>query len=1324
MDSTRENDEATGTGDPSAVSSTQELAGALTALRHRAGISIRRLGSLTGIPPATLGGYFSGRHLPSVSQGSALEDMLAALGVTEPQEVESWFEAVRRLRARPAASAGPEVAGAPDDRPNPYRGLRPFTEEQADTFFGRESYVEEVLNVLRGQRDDPESSGLVALVAPSGAGKSSLLCSGILPALRRRGAGARVVVPGAHPMVALDATLDTSPATAPAGPDTGPDTGPDSWAGIDVLVVDQLEEVFAPGVTCEGRRAFVDRLAGLAGAAGTSAHTGRRTLVLFGVRADFYGLVLREPVLLPALRRAQVVLGPMTETELRRAIVEPARTVGVTVEDALVELLLRDLAPRGLAAAAHQPGAPQVGAHQPGALPLLSHALMTAWERRRGDQLTVGDYVATGGIAGAVQASAEKAWTALPEHGRAVARSLFSALVNVDEEGLLTRRRLRTDDLRHLDDDEEVLAAVLERFIAARLLTVTDTTVEISHEALLDAWPRLWDWIEADREALRVRRRVASAAALWTEHRQDDSALLRGAPLAGAVELLEREEAEGRHVLTPAERAFVLRSRDREGDELRDQRRRSRRLSQLLVGVSVLAVVAAVLATYALDSRSDARRQRAAATEARDAALSRQVATDAERLMPTLPILAKQLAVVAHDITPTLKARSALLDTSALRDAARFVGPEGSMHASASTDGSVLAFAGADGKVRVWRRDDAGEFSRASVAVGDPMGGLLFASAFSPDRRLLAVGGINGTVRLFDVANPAVPWQLAVLDEPESAVQSLAFSPDGTTLAAATSDPAVHRWDLSGDDVEPLSRLTGFDASVQAVAFAPTDDLMATGSNDATVRLWDVRGPSPRLVAETTAGDPTNFILGVAFSPDGGMLAAGAKDKIVRLYDVSRAGRLERVEGPESKMGSFVNTVAFSADGALLAAGASDGTARVWDVGTRDELTRVPVPGNVTSVAFTEDDRSLLTGSLDGTGRLWSLESRTVGGLGDNVWSLAYDGSGSRLMVGPGTGDGAVHVYDVSPTGAPVPAMTLTVPESAGLLDGAAAMSRDGRLVAGGTATGHVVVWELDGDRSRRVGVLAPSTQLIEAVAFSRDGRLLVSIGDDGAVVVHDTSRLVEGAAAETARVEVGTIPLGVALDPEASLLAVTGADNRVHLWRLDESGAVAEELDSLTGFENYAIGVAFSPDGGLLAVGSSDATVRLWDVSDPGAIGPMGRPVTGPTETVYSVAWHPDGDELAAVSADGSVWLWDVTEPSEPVARAVLTALSGDGYTVAYAPDGARLAAAGSSRSVRIWDTDQEVAEDTVCASAGTPITREEWRRYVHGARFDQPCE
>jgi WD40 repeat protein len=425
-----------------------------------------------------------------------------------------------------------------------------------------------------------------------------------------------------------------------------------------------------------------------------------------------------------------------------------------------------------------------------------------------------------------------------------------------------------------------------------------------------------------------------------------------------------------------------------------------------------------------------------------------------------------------------------------------------------------------------------------------------------------------------------------------------------------------------------------------------------------------------------------------------------------------------------------VNSVAFSHDGQSLAAGSSDGTARVWDTATGEERTSLPVSANVTSVAFTPDDEALLTGALDGIGRYHDLDARKVEGFGDNIWSLAYDDAGSRLLVGAGTGDGAIHVYDVPPAGAAgsrddtaAPVAELRAPEEAGVLDGAAAMSPDGSLVAGGTSTGHVVVWETGEGSPEQLAVLAPSTQLIEAVAVDGDGRLLTSIGDDGAAVVWDTEALRSDAgSAEVARVEVDTIPLGVALSPDGRLLAVAGANDRVHLWRLDPSGAVERALPDLTGFENYAIGVAFSPDGRLLAAGSSDASVRVWDVSDPGGVTRVSR-LLGPNDTVYSVAWDDRGETLAGASTDGSVWMWDLSEPEDPRALANLLALGGDAFTVTFTPDGERLVAAGSGRVVRMWDTDHEVAAARICAAVGTPLTRREWHRYAPGAPYRPIC-
>lgn len=1252
--------------DPGSFATPQEFAEALTALRHRSGLSIRRLSSMTGIPSATLGGYFAGRHLPSVSQRSALEDVLGALGVDDPAEVDRWFEAVRRLRARPA-----------ERTPNPYPGLVSFTEEQADRFYGREHYVADLEQAVRTALADPARPGMVALIGASGSGKSSLLRSGLIPRLRENGIAVAALVPGRDPVAALDGVADG-----------------------EVLVIDQLEELFAADAA--ERATFLDRLAGL-----TAWNGSRRRAAVLGVRADFYGQLLREPVLLQALQHAQVVLGPMSEAELRQAIVEPARSVGVSVDDELVERLLRDLAPRGQATAAHHPGA----------LPMLSHALMVAWERREGSRLTLADYLQTGGIAGAVQATAEQAYEGLDDQGRDLARNLFGLLVNLDEEGVLTRRRVGHDELGHLARDHEV-EEVLERFISARLLTATDTTVEVSHEALLEAWPRLWQWVDEDREAIRVRRRVSSAAALWAEHGRDDSSLLRGAPLAAALELLTLDQQRGGGLLTPAEREYVELSRSREGEELRREQRRSRRLAQLLAAASVMALVAAGLAILALDSRSQARDQRAAAAQARDEALSRQVAIEADRLVDTDPIVAKQLAVVAYEIAATDKARSSLLDTTSTRDATRFVGPDGSMRASATRDGSLLALAGADGHVRLWQRGGDGSYSQVAEVTADPAGGLLFAGAISPDERLLVVGGISGAVAVFDISDPTTPVLIATLDEPETAVQSLAFSLDGRTLAAATSDPALHRWRIDGETVRPLPVLRDFETSVQAVAFAP-GGVLATATNDGQVALWrSTADGTPRLLHETRVGEGTTSVLSLAFSPDGRTLAAGAKDKQVRLWDVSTPASPRPLAGPQTRLDSFVHSVAFSADGARVAAGGADGSARVWELAGGAEMDRVPVPANVTSVAFLDGDRSLLTGSLDGTARLWSLQRPGVHEPSDNVWSLGYDEAGSRLVAGPGTADGAVHVYDLAATGEHAEGAALRAPATAGALDGSAAISPDGELVAGGTATGNVVLWRDAGDRFEQVVVLACSTQLIEVVAFGDGGRLLAAAGDDGAVVVWDVAALLagDGEGAEVARVNVGTVPLGMALDPDASLLAVGAADNLVHLWRLDETGAVAEELEPLSGFENYANGVAFSPDGQLLASGSSEAAVRVWDVSDPTSIEPVGGPLLGPTETVYSVAWHPAGDVLAGASTDGTLWLWDLADPARPDRLASLAGLGADAYVVTFTPDGSKVLAGGAGGAVTSWSTSPDGALEQVCATTGTRISEAEWARYVEG--------
>jgi WD40 repeat protein/transcriptional regulator with XRE-family HTH domain len=1222
--------------------------------------------------------------------------VLAGVSVALADAAASTATPAGNGRIDPALSPSPVVLDVPA---NPYRGLRAFQEADAPYFFGRESLTRQLQARLV---EEGALSRFLAVVGPSGSGKSSVVRAGLVPALRRHllpGGLSPVVadfVPGTHPLEELEAALLRVAANPP--PSLMEQLRADERGlaravkrvlpGDDrtelVLVIDQFEELFILVPDEEVRQDFIDSLFSAV------ADPRSRLRVVITLRADFYD---RPLLYLPSselLSRRTEVVGPLTAQEIYAAITGPAERAGLELESSLVATILQDVG------------------EQPGTLPLLQYALTELYERRDGRRLTLAAYQAGGGVFGALAGRAEGLYGALTGAEQTAARQLFLRLVALGEGVEDTRRRVPLSELVSAARDEDALHRVLALYGRYRMLTfdraprTNEPTAEVAHEALLHSWGRLRDWLRDSRELLQTERRLLAAADEWQAAGQDASFLARGARLAQFAGLAAESGQPETLALTSEEQAYLAASLEdqrrqavaeeaRRTREVALQKRSANRLRYLVAALTLFLVVATGLALLA-----EGRQREAQANLIHSEAL--RLAAEANGLLQTggPAELAGLLSVHA------IRTQYSPQGDAALEAAARLAYPV--RRFAGYTDTVWVSTFSPDGKILLAQSDTATR--EWDVATGRQIAVLPFSGnnlAFSPDGRAILGPQNDGTIRIWDTQALTVTQVLTAPRAPggkPAALVEAFYSPDGHYIAANGTDKTVRVWDVAGGrqmQVFPLeSNLTS------ALAWSPDSKYIVAGAEDNFARVWDVL--SGRLVQSFNKGLAPGAgagVVAVAYAPDGKTLATDGPHNNVLLWDVATGAQLREFVGHTGPVWS----VAFSAGGQTLLTGAGDGTARLWDPATGQQLQvfRGPpamVEGTV-GAAFSPDGTHVATDYFTGEVILWNATRHPdppILSRSGPVASVAFSADDRTVLTGS-YDDRTARLWDAG-SGAQLP---LEFPGPQGSTVNSAVFSPDGRyvLTANGRPDKAAYIWDIHTGAEVRA---FPVNAIVDQAVYSPDGKTVLTGSSD------KTARLWDAATGRQLHVLTDTAPVyAVAYAPDGRTVLTGSADGHARLWDV-QSGT---EIRQFAGHRDNVEDVAYAPDGRRVLTGSSDGTARLWDLQTGAVLGVFSTNNNG----VAAVTFAPDGNSILAGSGDGVAHLWDIAGAPTALGwgREIrrFSGHTGAVQAVAFSHDGKYVATGSADGTARLWHTDLQDTLRDLCGLLTRDLTPDERTQY-----------
>ncbi|HET6560934.1 MAG TPA: BTAD domain-containing putative transcriptional regulator [Marmoricola sp.] len=1201
--------------------------------------------------------YRCGQQADALRTLHQLRRMLVSeLGIDPGPDASALEQAILRQDPR----LQPQVAPPEPHHSCPYLGLVPYDVADSDAYFGRDGDVEVCRRRL-------VQTGVLVVVGPSGSGKSSLVRAGLAAALLADGERVVVVTPGRRPMAALS---------------TVPTTGRPV-----LLVVDQAEEAVT---MCDDPAEVEEFFAVL------TSHAPRGRLVV-ALRADSFGALAAYADFARLVEQSLYVLTPMTADSLREAIEGPARLAGLRLEPGLAELLVADVE------------------GQSGALPHLSHALRQTWERREGGVLTIEGYRATGGIRDAVARTAEQVHEELLADERTLLRDVMLRLVSAGPAGEPVRsripRRLLTIDARH---DQ-----VLERLVAARLVTSDEGVVELAHEALAWSWPRLQGWLDEDTEGQRILRHLAVAADTWEAMGRPEDELYRGTRLVQALEWRERSAQD----ITSVEADFLAAGERRAEQEQQSalaqatyQARVNRRLRGLLVGAALLLVAALVTGTLAV-------RQANRAADATDAAVARRVAAQAQLAGSVDQALL--LAAAALGVETSAEARAGLLAALARIPQLAGVRPLGGHWLEISPDGHTIVSLDADH--RVWFRD-----ATTLEVVGDydpypdrevlGIKGNVSPMSFSGDGALLAVGLLDGNEGVVRVLDPEThdPVTSQPGGQPVGAIPTdVKLSADGRFLAVSAYLDApsagvsqhVYVWDLTRAE-RPLRRIEmpsdtfhiAFSGDGRRLYAAP-----GTNSDFAGRGLWiyDVR--TGRQGGRRPDGGQA-----LVLSPDDRTLAYGLGSDVVLSEALTGAVR-HQLRGAQ---GAVVR-VAFSADGRLVAAVSDEPAAHVWETRSGRHLESVPLEAEALDVSFDGDGTRLFVPSgdrllaLDLTGEERYVRRTATADPVDLPKGFRF------RQASPYAPAVAVSTYDLKRGENRLRVEDRTTGRTTARL-GQAFLHPQYDAHAWSPTRRHLVFSKVPGQLRvvewRTGHEVAHRSFDVRRLNYTRDGRRILAAGPDGVALldartlrnVHPPVRLPSRLVAHAA-VGPGEDTAVVVTAEDAGPVDWTTAADRWLVLDL-RTGHTLQEGRLLS----PAWSMAVSPDRTRMA-SASPRGMEIVDLRSGRSTVSADIGATAEAEGVL-VAFSPDGALLASADGEGRVSLRDGStaallgtvhlgdEPAPPVFLDDQTLL------LAY-PDG----------STFVWDTSAAHALDSACRILGGDDI--EWRVRSGDRAYDLPC-